>query len=134
MTIDNASDVSFETGYDKQTVKEYVGEIRDRGLLHRLKDSNRNKAFRKIVLDYRFHEKSLICDSDDIAIIYDCQTQTVSHWFIKDHSRRLHDDENNAVCFLKQWGPADRRKYREECERALEHLDHITSLIAHLLG
>ncbi|KAK7486565.1 hypothetical protein BaRGS_00022231 [Batillaria attramentaria] len=66
-------------GYDSDQVLQYVGELTDKALQHCLKDGRRNSAFRKVVVDDRQQCERLMCESDDIVLVYNCVSDN-AYW------------------------------------------------------
>ncbi|KAK7495473.1 hypothetical protein BaRGS_00013171 [Batillaria attramentaria] len=75
-------------GYDSDQVLQYVGELTDKALQHRLKDGRRNVAFRKLIVDDRQQSERLMCESDDIVLGYNCVSDN-AYWFVKHGVKRL---------------------------------------------
>ena len=75
-------DWSSGAGIPEET-KEYIGRIMDRGLQRRLTSKTRNKTFRKTLVDTRLRRPRLLCESDNIVVIYDSTEKEVFHWFVK---------------------------------------------------
>ena len=89
-----------------------------------------NKNFKKIVAEFN---EGLICESDDIVVLYDSRIQAVCHWFVKQDRCRLKEKELEVLHCLSKWTPANPVKHRLEIHRATEELGHITDLIHELM-
>ncbi|KAK7474655.1 hypothetical protein BaRGS_00034079 [Batillaria attramentaria] len=69
-----ASEYVQKCGYDSDHVLQYVGELTDKALQHRMKDGRRYSALRKDVVDNSQQYERLLCESDDIVLVLNCLT------------------------------------------------------------
>lgn len=113
--------------------KEYIGSVTDKPLLRRLKYKHRNTDFRKTVLDTRTPEHFLLCDSDDIVIMYNCSSKRVHHWFVKQTRSKLISIERECMDNIKRWEPPD-RDCTDDVTAATHQLHYLSSVIRDLLG
>jgi hypothetical protein len=114
--------------------KEYVGSIKDRALLRRLKDKRRNKAFRKTVIDKTHSDRLLLCDADDIVVMYNCSKKQVHHWFVKQPSPKLIAVERECLVSLEKQESLDNGLNECDVSEATKQLLFLRSVISHLLG
>ena len=117
-----------------EETKQYTGKIMDRGLQRRLGTKTRNKAFRKTVVDSRLRRPRLLCESDDIVVVYDSTEKQVFHWFVKMEDGELTTGERNFLHNIQRWEPPDRGRYAEAIIEAKEELEFIGAMIRYLLG
>jgi len=130
---DNESSVAVSAEPPPGT-KEYIGSIVDKAVLRRLKDRRRNHAFRKIVLDYLHPDRLLLCDSDDIVVMFNCTTRRVHHWFIKQPNAKLVEVERSCLDHLKRWEPPDGGLDEHDVIEATNQLAFLSSVIRDLLA
>jgi len=112
---------------------EYIGTIRDKSVLQRLKDRRRNLAFRKIVLNTIHPDHLLLCDSDDIVVMFNCVTRRVHHWFVKQPDNKLIDVERTCLDRLKRWEPPDTDLGEDDVSEATKQLHFLRTVIRSLL-
>ena len=112
---------------------EYIGSIRDKSILQRLKDRRRNLAFRKIVLNTIHPDHLLLCDSDDIVVMFNCVTRRVHHWFVKQPDNKLIDVERTCLDRLKRWEPPDTDLGEDDVSEATKQLHFLRTVIRSLL-
>ena len=86
----------------------------------------RNNTIKKTVLDKRWERQTLVCDSDDFVLMYDCKTPALQHWFVKKDCFQMTSLECDAFVNNKNWPSVDTEKYREACE----HISHCLVSVA----
>ena len=100
--------------------KECIGKTMDRGLQRQLRSKTRNKAFRKTVVDTRLRRPRLLCESDDIVVVYDSTEKRVFRWFVKMEDGELTARERNFLHNIQRWESQDRGLYAEAIIEATE--------------
>ena len=64
--------------------------------------------FRKTVVDTRLRRPRLVCDSDDIVVLYDSTEKEVFHRLMKLEDSELTTREQNFLHNIQRWEPPDR--------------------------
>ena len=125
--------LAFEAGYNVEDITSHVGSITNRKQQKLLKNPQRNKAFKKSVVDRRDGKDILICMSDDIVLHCNCATRQRG-WFIKSRGQRMSPGEQDFYNCLQRSNQVTDPHY-EDFFRVLERdLDVATNLIRLLLG
>lgn len=131
-SLDESEIVATEVGYDIQEIKTYVGEIMNKSLQNRLRDTRRNTGFRKVVCD---GNGELLCDSDDVIFVIG-ETGRIRTWFFKQEEReRLTEEEWAWQASLRTMEPVDRGPSRDQCqETETQDLPVVMDLVRYYLG
>ena len=117
-----------------EETKEYIGKIMGRGLQRRLRSKTRNKAFRKPVVVTRLRRPLLLCELDDIVVVYDSSKKQVFHWFVNMEDGELTARERNFLHNIQRWEPLDCGRCTEAIIEATKELESIGAMIRYLLG
>eukprot|EP00745_Piridium_sociabile_P024463 TRINITY_DN3871_c0_g2_i2.p1 TRINITY_DN3871_c0_g2~~TRINITY_DN3871_c0_g2_i2.p1 ORF type:complete len:303 (-),score=53.62 TRINITY_DN3871_c0_g2_i2:237-1145(-) len=125
-------------GFDSRVVKSYVARLTTRLMQRRLRDSHRNKTFRKTVVYDSGSEKVLMCESDDIVLEYTCHSDSnhsCVYWFLKQDEKHMLAEECVKLSNLRKRGkPIDNTEHGELQARAERGLETLHSLIQFYLG
>ena len=100
-TIDSAVGSVF----DKEVVTQYVATLTDRSVQRRLRDSQRNKSFRKSVLHHSGSaDQAIMFESDDIVLEYSCQSnlEKCVYFFVKQQERNMLKEECVKLADLRR--------------------------------
>ena len=86
------------------------------------------------MIDTCLRRPRLLCDSNNIVIIYDSTEKEVFHWFVKMEDGELTTRERNVLHTVQRWEPLDGGHYAEAIIEATEELESIGARIRYLLG
>ena len=114
-------------------VKLHLSYIKSKRQKQNLRDPTRNCSIQKKVMDRRRGRQTLICESDDLVIYYDFNSD-MKGWFIKvDKEKGLYDMEKEMLCCLQNWPPLTDRSYDEFCETLTEKIIIASELVRLLM-
>lgn len=133
--LDPAVELACHAGFKPADIANKLREVLDSFRQKQLRSESRNLAARKVVLDRRYERERLLCESDDLMIIYDCKLQLVLDWFIrKDKRRRLTHFEEDAQNCAMVWSPVCNEKYKPTCDMLSRKVAVLASAIRHFFG
>ena len=133
--LDPALELANHAGFDPVDIASKLSKVLDTFRLRQLRSESRNLAARKVVLDRRYSRERLLCESDDLVVIYDCKRQVMIDWFIrKDRKRRLTHFEEDALNCVMMWSPVCSEKYKATCDMLSRKVAVLASAIRHLYG
>jgi len=120
----------IELGHSAQSIKEYVGAIRDRVVLRRIKDQERNLAFRKVVLDTSSTTTAkLICEAEDFVIVVGTVKKGYcDYWLVKQDPKLMLREEVDILARLTKGHPVDRGKFQAQIHVAQQTMEAIRDL------
>ena len=133
--LDPAWELAYHAGFDPADVANKLRKVLDSFRQRQLQSESRNLAARKVVLDRRYDRERLLCESDDLMVIYDCKRQTLIDWFIrKDKKRKLTHFEEDAQNCVMVWSPVCSEKYKATCDMLSRKVAVLASAIRHFYG
>ncbi|KAL8562252.1 hypothetical protein ACOMHN_037208 [Nucella lapillus] len=127
---------SIIDGFDAGTVKNYVATLTDRSLQRRLRNQNRNNAFRRVVLQSDDADL-LLFESDDIVLEYSLHpssNDTYAFWYIKQEDRNILDEERGKLANLRNGIRTRNTEHTETRALALCQLHVLNGLLKLYLG
>ncbi|KAL8624156.1 hypothetical protein ACOMHN_020206 [Nucella lapillus] len=80
----------------QQTIHSEVATFKPTSAQRRLRHSQRNNAFRKIVSHKSYSGNVLLFESDDIVLEYSCDPMTdeeCTYWFVKQEEKNMQNEE-----------------------------------------
>ena len=87
-------------------VKNYVAELMDRPLQHRLRDAHRNNTQRRVGTNDNQDKPLMILETDDMVFVYNLEgrsssgkTGEITYWFAKKDPKRMLQEE---IAFLRK--------------------------------
>lgn len=130
--VDSAKAGTSDTSvnYDPYTLAERdrVASIMNTTLQRRLRDNQRNTGFEKCILYKGNQQEHLLCRSDDITVLLDCEKGSVYHRFIHQRKKLISDYEQKVPDKISRWTAIDPNGSYQECfERALIELENIVT-------
>ena len=102
-----------------------------------LRNRARNQTLTKFVLNNHQGKEQLYCESSDVLLIFDCQSHTVTHWYVKDAVRRgwmLAPVLSEALDCLRRRKAIGADLYVDHRERLAGDLDAFMAVIREHLG
>jgi hypothetical protein len=90
--------------------------------------------FTQVVLDKRYDRERLLCESDDLLIVYDCKRRSMFDWFVRKNGKDLTHFEEDAQTCVKNWPPASLDKYQPFCELLSINISILAAAIRQYLG
>ncbi|KAL8589990.1 hypothetical protein ACOMHN_007015 [Nucella lapillus] len=102
-------------------IKDYVSTLTDRSLQRRLRDRQRNKAFRKVVKHTSDGALSLLCESDYIVMEYSLDSGAEGEcmfWCVKQKENNKLTDERVKLANLRKGKRLRQTEHRETEARA----------------
>jgi hypothetical protein len=124
-------------GFNPAVVKSSVANFTARLMQRRLRDSERNNTFRKVAVQETESARVLLCESDDIVLVYSCQSQwddCAVHWFVKQDERRMSSEDRVKLTNLRKGRSIDNTEHTDIQARAQRVLQTLRGLIKFYLG
>ena len=138
--VNKDNSIIFENkvgGFEPRVVKDYVARLKTGMTRRRLRDSERNKKFRKTVVCCS-DDNVIQCESDDIVVHYSCHPTSDSdclYWYIKqDEKHMLEQEWANYWKLRKEGKPTDSTLHGETLARAERGMDTLRRLLLFYLG
>ena len=122
-----------EEGFCIEKVKEQVC-VTDRLDQRWLRDRNRNKSFVKIVADTRNNGEILIAESEDFIFLYNNESETLDHWWMKRGRKAVTEKERGVIGPLNWWPPVNRDQYSDACSFLEHRLNTVADLVREYMG
>ena len=125
-------------GFDCGVVKTYVGTFTDRSLQKRLRDQQRNKVFRKTVIQKADDGSNLLlCESDDIVLEYLCtesaEIDKCVFFYVKQKHNNMLREECDRLTYLRRGKTCRDTQYDQARARALHELHALHDLMCFYL-
>jgi len=126
-----------DAGYSGDTIKNYVGGLRNRSLQRNLRDVSRNKDFLNVYTSDEIPD-TIICESEDMIFQFiwtdDTHNPADYFWFAKKNTRQLTQEEKDIYSKLQLWTPADRDRIKDRISAGLDVLHVMMDAIRFFLG
>jgi len=130
--------VAVDWGYDMPHFRTQLRKVKDRTVHDNLCSMQRNNRFSKIVLDKRGDNETLVGETDDMIMLYNCKTTGACFWYVKQDLQKLAGrtaitivDEH--VWNVQRWPPADHQIYGSQFDELYDHLGVVTDAVRYLL-
>jgi hypothetical protein len=114
-------------------VKEYVGGIVNKLKLSNLRNVHRNKTFKRTAQFVHDDKDFVICQSDDVLMVMDCEKCKWTLWCVIQQSKCMLQDERVWLTRLQAGRPVDRGR-RLLVTKAEDDLTILMELIRFYLG
>ena len=130
-----AVEQACQAGFELTDIENKVSEVADKFRQAQLRSDSRNLVAQKVVLDKRYDRERLLCESDDLLILYDCKRKAMLDWFIrKDTRRKMTQLEEDAQNCLKVWSPVTNEKYQPACAMLSRNTAILAAAVRPVLG
>lgn len=130
-----ALELACQAGFELADIERKLSEVADISRRMHLHSESRNLLAQKVVLDRRYDRERLLCESNDLLILYDCKQKAMVDWLIRKDTRRTmtHFEEDAQNC-LNVWSPVTEEKYQPTCAMLSRNIAILASALRHTLS